>query len=91
MTDHLRLVPKREPTEKEKLIQRLKNAPKPDGMLSCPECGGRSAVTVENGVFVKNGRRTKGTVIHRDICDVCRTLKGRIVKMRTGKEKPEIV
>lgn len=67
----LTLVPKTEPTEKEKVYLRIKSYPKPDGMLQCSRCGGRSSLTIKNGVIIKNGRKQGGTIIEKDICANC--------------------
>lgn len=53
----LRLVPKREPDAVEKIRLRMRAHPKPDGMLSCPRCGGRAAARIETGIIIKNGKR----------------------------------
>jgi len=65
------VVPSSEPTEKQKVIIRVKKLPKPDGMLQCNLCGGRTSLTIKYGVVVKNGRKCGGTIIEKDICASC--------------------
>lgn len=67
----LKIVPKTDPPEKEKLRQRVKRMARPDGMLQCNRCGSRTIMTTVNGVFIKNGRKTGGTVIEKDVCYDC--------------------
>jgi hypothetical protein len=67
----LHLVPPAEPTPREKVVQRVKSAPRPDGMLQCNRCGSRTVLNTENGVIVKNGRRQRGTRIDKDVCADC--------------------
>lgn len=67
----LKLVPPAEPNPKEVVTQRLKAAPRPDGLWQCPRCGCRTSLTTENGVITKNGRKQGGTVIDKDVCSEC--------------------
>jgi hypothetical protein len=67
----LRLVPPTEPTQKERVLQRVRAAPKIDGTLQCNRCGSRTVLNTENGVTVKNGRRKAGTKIDIDVCADC--------------------
>jgi hypothetical protein len=67
----LHLVPPSEPSAKDKILQRIKAAPKPDGLLQCNRCGGRTVLNTEAGVVVKNGRRQRGTKIDTDVCANC--------------------
>lgn len=90
MADHLRLVPKREPDAAEAVRTRVKRMHRPDGMMQCPRCGGRSVLKVEAGVVVHKGRRQRGTVIVKDVCSHC-WKRNIIVDMKTGDEKPERV
>lgn len=68
---HLRLVPKTEPDAIERLRQRVRAMPRPEGMIQCPKCGGRTMLTTVNGVEIKDGRKTRGTVIDKDVCADC--------------------
>jgi hypothetical protein len=79
----LRLVPPAEPEPKEKVRQRIRAMPRPDGMLQCNRCGSRTVLNTENGVVVKNGRRNKGTKIDTDVCADCYR-RGVIVPMLSG-------
>jgi hypothetical protein len=67
----LQLVPATAPTPVERIRQRLKAVPRPDGMLQCNRCGGQSMLTERAGVIIKNGRRNRGTVIVKDVCAAC--------------------
>lgn len=67
----LKLVPKSDPPPKEKIRQRVKQYARPSGMLQCNRCGSRTVMTATNGVFIKNGRKTGGTIIEKDICATC--------------------
>lgn len=67
----LKLVPKSDPPPKEKVKQRVRRMVRPDGMLQCNVCGGRTVMTATTGVVVKNGRKTGGTVVEKDVCAVC--------------------
>jgi hypothetical protein len=67
----LTIVPPSEPTEKEKIYLRLKKMPRPDGMIQCNRCGGRTIMNTVNGAFIKNGRKQGGTKCHKDICYHC--------------------
>jgi hypothetical protein len=57
--------------------------PKPDGILQCNRCGGRTVLNTENGVLVKDGRRQHGTKIDTDVCADCYK-RGVIVPMQPG-------
>lgn len=67
----LKIVPKTEPPEKEKVRQRVKRMVRPDGMLQCNRCGSRLVLNATAGVVIKNGRKTGGTVIEKDVCGDC--------------------
>ena len=67
----LRVVPPAEPDSNEKVRQRVRAMPKPDGTLQCNRCGGRTVLNTENGVIVKNGRKQRGTKIDTDVCANC--------------------
>lgn len=67
----LQLVPPAEPSPRDKVTQRAKAAPRPDGTLQCNRCGSRTVLNTENGVVVKNGRRRAGTKIKQDVCADC--------------------
>ena len=62
----LRLVPETEPGPMEKLRQRIKKMPRPEGMLQCHRCGRRARVAVVSGAFVRNGRKQERTVIAKE-------------------------
>jgi hypothetical protein len=76
----LKIVPPSPVTPEESVVERVKRHPRPDGLLQCNRCGGRSLLTVRAGVFIKDGRPTRGTVIHKDICAICYQ-RGLIVPM----------
>lgn len=67
----LTLVPPREPTPKETVIERIKKMPRPDGMLQCNKCGGRAVLTVTAGDSIVKGRYKRGTVIEDRVCAEC--------------------
>lgn len=78
----LYIVPPAAPDEKEKARRRIRHMDRPDGVLQCNRCGGRAVAIIEAGVAVHNGRRTHGTMIHKDICAEC-FKRGLIVPMLT--------
>jgi len=67
----LKIVPKTDPSPKEKVKKRVRRMARPDGMLQCNRCGGRVVMTATAGVVIKNGRKTGGTVIEKDVCAIC--------------------
>lgn len=67
----LKLVPKSDPPPKEKVRQRIKKMIRPDGALVCNRCGGQTVMTATSGVVVRNGRKTGGTVVEKDVCAIC--------------------
>nr|MBF0683757.1 hypothetical protein [Pseudomonas sp.] len=68
----LRLVPTPETVSPdEKVRQRIKKMVPPDGMLQCKRCGGRTTMTAKTGVAIKNGRKTGGTTVEKDVCLDC--------------------
>ncbi len=74
LTGGLRIVPTvpaPEPTEQQKMHQRLKAMPKPEGMVQCHRCGGRTVMSTWNGSMIKDGRYKAGTVIEDKICYGC--------------------
>jgi hypothetical protein len=69
---HLRLVPNTQPDAEEQRRMRVRAMPKrADGVVQCPKCGGRTMLTTVNGVEIKDGRKTRGTVIDKDVCADC--------------------
>lgn len=42
-----------------------------DGTIQCPKCGGRTMLTTVNGAVIKNGRKSGGTVVDKDVCADC--------------------
>lgn len=72
MSDHkFSLVPKREPTATERVIERVKAIPRQDGVLQCPRCGCRTVLTTEQGAAIVKGRYTPGTIIDDRVCAEC--------------------
>lgn len=67
----LKLVPKSDPPPKEKVAQRIKRMARPDGMLQCERCGGRTTMTAMHGVSIVKGRKSGGTVVEKDVCAEC--------------------
>lgn len=67
----LKLVPKIDPPLKEKVRQRVKRMARPEGLLQCNRCGGRTIMTAINSVSIVNGRKTGGTVLAKDVCADC--------------------
>ena len=92
MTDrpHLYLVPYRAPTVKQRVRAKVKRMPKPDGTLQCSECGGRAVLSIYGGVMVKNGKRSRGTVIIKDVCAIC-WKRGVTVDMKPDPPPPKQV
>lgn len=67
----LKIVPPTEPDAKERVRQRIKRMPRPDGMLQCNRCGCRVSLTTVSGAIVKDGRKQGGTVLTKDVCAEC--------------------
>ncbi len=67
----LKIVPKIEPTPAEAVRERIKRRARPDGMIQCNRCGGRTIMTTVTGAFIKNGRKSGGTVTDKDVCYHC--------------------
>lgn len=67
----LTVVPPAVPDRKSAMVQRLKAAPKPDGMLQCNRCGSRTSITETTGVVIKSGKKQGGTVTAKDVCAEC--------------------
>ena len=67
----LKLVPKTEPDPAQRVRERVKKMARPDGMLQCNRCGGRTVMTAKTGVIIKNGRKTGGTVTEDNVCADC--------------------
>lgn len=67
----LKSVPKSDPPAAELIRQRIKRRARPDGMIQCNRCGGRTIMTTVTGAFIKNGRRSGGTVTDKDVCYHC--------------------
>jgi len=67
----LKLVPKSEPTPKERATERVKKMRRADGILQCNRCGCRTSLTTVNGAVIKNGRKQGGKVIDQDVCAEC--------------------
>ena len=68
---HLSVVPKTAPTRSERVTLRIKRSVRPDGMLQCNRCGGRTMATIINGAFLRKGRVQGGTVIVKYHCVEC--------------------
>ena len=68
--------------------RRVRTVSRPDGVLQCNRCGGRTVLNTENGVVVKRGRRLRGTRVDTDVCANCWT-EGITVPMQatTGKTR----
>lgn len=71
MPAKLQLVPSSRPSKKQEVLERVKAIVRPDGAWQCNRCGGRTALTTENGVTTKRGRKQGGTVIDKDVCADC--------------------
>lgn len=67
----LKLVPNTDLSPAEKVRQRIKRHARPDGMLQCNRCGGRTVMTATNGVTIHKGRKAGGTVVAKDVCADC--------------------
>jgi hypothetical protein len=71
------VVPPSEPSPKEKVILRIKKAPKPASMLQCNRCGGREVIETRTGVLYENGKPKGGTKAL--ICANCHAKGERVV------------
>lgn len=67
----LRLVPKTDPDARQAVRERIKRMARPDGVIQCPRCGGRSMMTVTHGARIVKGRKTGGEVVAKDVCADC--------------------
>ncbi|WP_442592477.1 hypothetical protein ACSBPU_12810 [Parapusillimonas sp. JC17] len=68
----LKIVPPPPPmTPAEKLRESVKRRARPDGMIQCNRCGSRTIMTTVTGAFIKNGRKSGGTVTDKDVCYHC--------------------
>lgn len=66
----LKLVPPSKPDARQKILQRLR-ADRPEGVLQCPICAGRTSAKLVNGAYRDKGRIKGGTVIYERICADC--------------------
>ncbi len=69
--DHLRLVEPSKPDPKQAVVERVKKLPRPDGIVQCIRCGGRTVMSTWNGSTVKDGRYRAGTLIDDKVCYDC--------------------
>lgn len=67
----LKIVPKTEPSPAEAVREKVKRRARPDGMIQCNRCGSRTIMTTVTGAFIKNGRKSGGTVTDKDVCYHC--------------------
>lgn len=67
----LEIVPPSQPSPAEQVRQRVRRMARPDGMLQCNRCGCLVSLTTVNGIVVEKGRKTRGTVIEKDVCAEC--------------------
>ncbi|KAB0586175.1 hypothetical protein [Comamonas kerstersii] len=74
------------PDRKTTLVERIKEMPRPDGMLQCSRCGGRDTMTIRSGDMVVDGRIKPGKVIEQGICPHCYK-RGVIVDLIPPKPK----
>lgn len=85
----LTILPDPELTPADKVRTRVKRQRRPDGLLQCPKCGGRTEMTARAGVFVQDGKITnRGTVVERHVCADCWPLR---VRMVPGGQGPKLV
>jgi hypothetical protein len=67
----LKLVPPSPPSPADDVRLRVKRMKRPDGMIQCNRCGGRTLLNTVNGAYIKNGRKTGGTKIDENVCADC--------------------
>lgn len=67
----LKLVPKFEPDGKSKIITRIKQVRREDGVLCCNRCGCNVSLTTVAGALIQNGRKQGGKVLEKDVCAEC--------------------
>lgn len=85
----LKRIPEPETSPADKARVRVSKIPRPDGMLQCPRCGGRTVLTARAGVIVKDGRvAERGTLLEKDVCGDCWPTR---VKMVPGGQGPKLV
>lgn len=68
---HLKLVPQRELTQSEKLLQAVGSFPVPPGVLQCKKCGGTTTMTTGGARIDEDGRYKRGYVVHDRVCYHC--------------------
>jgi DNA-directed RNA polymerase subunit RPC12/RpoP len=85
---HLRLVPPKTLSLVEQVRERVKAMPRPEGMCQCPQCGGRTSLTMRNGTRIKNGRLIPGTLIEHYICADCWKIHGLKISILPPSIKP---
>ncbi len=56
---------------KEKIYLDIKSIKKPEGMIQCNRCGGRTIMNTVTGAFLKNGRKVGGTKTDKNACYHC--------------------
>lgn len=74
------------PDRKTTLVERIKEMPRPDGMLQCSRCGGRDTMTIRSGDRIEGGKVKPGKVIEQGICPHCYK-RGVIVDLIPPKPK----
>lgn len=57
----------------QRVIDRIKRAPKPADLIQCHRCGCREVLPLTTGAVLKNGKVSGGTTVH--VCAAC-FLKG---------------
>lgn len=86
---HLTRIPEPETSPADKIRVRVSKIPRPDGMLQCPRCGGRTVLTARAGVIVKDGRvAERGTQLATNACGDCWPDR---VTMVPGGQGPKLV
>lgn len=85
----LKIMPDPELTPGDQVRTRVKRRQRPDGLLQCPKCGGRTELTARAGVFVKEGKIVnRGTIVEKHVCADCWPTR---VKMVPGGQGPKLV
>ena len=73
MTDkpnlHIVKTPPPPETQKQAVIRRVRNAPRPKHMMQCHVCGGREGIETKTGVMNVDGKFSGGTKIL--LCACC--------------------
>lgn len=64
-------------TREQRVVDRIKAAPKPADLIQCHRCGCREVLPLTTGAVLKNGKVSGGTTVH--VCASCYMKGERVV------------